>query len=95
MAGAVNIVPRMAERAAAVAQTTPKDILGRCRRAPLSHSRQAIMLVLRERGWSLPRIGRELGRDHSTVCTGLVAARGRMRANPVYAALVRDLEAIG
>lgn len=50
---------------------TRAELLGPRGPAPLSRARQWVMAELRAAGWSLPRIGRFLGRDHTTVLHGL------------------------
>lgn len=48
--------------------------------------RQAVMLIAAQHcGWSTPRIGRALRRDHSTVIYGIRAAEARAAEDPDYA----------
>lgn len=54
------------------------DIRGRRRYQPIAHARSEVWRVLHdERGMSLPWIGRMFDRDHSTVLSGVRAARAR------------------
>jgi len=46
------------------------------RSPPAPFAREALYRHLRELGWSYPRIGALVGRDHSTILT---ACRGRVR----------------
>lgn len=47
------------------------DLKGPCRSRTLVRVRREIWAMLRQRGWSLCRIGTEFNRDHSTVLHGL------------------------
>ena len=62
----------------------PREALARENRArELSHPRQVAMLIAaRHRGYSTPRIGRALRRDHSTVVYGIRAAEARAAQDP-------------
>jgi chromosomal replication initiation ATPase DnaA len=59
------------------------DVLGTGRRRELVRARQAVALELRGSGYSLPEIGRHLGRHHTTILyllrRGPVGAPGRPR----------------
>lgn len=59
----------------------PPDILGSSRKPHIAHPRQEVMRRLRELGYSYPRIGRILARDHTTVLHGVRAARARLRGD--------------
>lgn len=75
----------------------PRDLMGNYRFAFVVRARQALYLALRKRGWSYPRIGRFLDRDHSTVIYGAKQALYRMDRDPAYAAKVdrlTDLEPV-
>lgn len=54
------------------------DLLGKDRAARLVRPRQLFMLRAAEAGFSTMRIGRFLGRDHTTVMHGIRAARARL-----------------
>lgn len=59
---------------------------------PLVHARWAYMTAMHRKGASLGRIGRILGRDHTTVHYGIKQAE-RLMAKPEFAALVAKVEA--
>ena len=78
---AAQLADRAAERIVATcAADVPLDRL-RSRAADVEtvRARQAVMAGLADAGWSSVRIGRYLGRDHSTVLHGI--AKHRDRAN--------------
>lgn len=57
---------------------TLADLCGPGRWVPLTHVRQDCMLAMREAGFSTLAVGRFLGgRDHTTVLSGVAAARRR------------------
>lgn len=69
---------RAIERAAADHLVSAGQIKSRRRgTASVSDARQDVYLALREAGWTLPRIGRALGRDHTTVMDGIARAKER------------------
>jgi chromosomal replication initiation ATPase DnaA len=64
------------------------------RHAPLSEARATLYYVLRELGWSGPRIGQAVGgRDHSPIYKGLDELRIRMALEPARGDRVRRLVA--
>lgn len=50
---------------------TVEALLGRRKYSPLPAARRAVCVRLREAGLSLPAIGRQLGRHHTTVLSYL------------------------
>lgn len=47
-------------------------MIGRCRKRKIARPRMMVMTLAREvTGASLPRIGQQLGRDHTTVLSGI------------------------
>lgn len=49
-----------------------QDILGKTRLAPVVDARYEVAFIARNQlGYTLPRIGRALGRDHTSVLNGL------------------------
>jgi len=54
------------------------DVLGRSTKREISNARQEIMFALRQRGWSYPRIGQVLGRDHTSIIHGVRAHERRL-----------------
>lgn len=53
------------------------EILGRSHRWPVADARHVLAYALRERGWSYPRIGAALGRDHTTIMHAVDKVRWR------------------
>jgi chromosomal replication initiation ATPase DnaA len=86
-------VTRMVQTAAASVWSRPDELMGRSAYRPVCHARFAVWVVLRERGWSTPKIGDAFDRDPSTVRSGLLSARVLM-AQPKFAGLVRDLRGV-
>lgn len=66
---------------------TAKELTGECRHRGVAWPRQLGYLACREIAVrSLPRIGRAFGgRDHSSVASGIYAARKRVANDPVWA----------
>lgn len=58
-----------------------------------SEARQLVMWHLRSQGMSYPRIGRVLGRDHSTVMTGVCRVDERIERSALWRSYVTRLEA--
>ena len=63
-----HVVIRRIERAHGV---TLEQMQGPQRYRPIVRARWALIAALRERGWSLLRIGRFMNRDHTTVLYAL------------------------
>ena len=55
----------------AVTGVSIEAMLGRSRLARISDARQRLWAALWRAGWSIGEIGRTLGRDHTTVISGL------------------------
>ena len=72
-----DVLRRAINHAAEHHGVTVADIKGRSRLGPVVAARQDVFLALREAGWSFPRIGRAMGRDHSTVMHGVAVAEAR------------------
>ena len=52
------------------------------------------MYVIREKtGMSLPEIGREFGKDHTTVMNAIRKVEDRMAKDPEFKTLIKDLSA--
>lgn len=67
-------------RAASKFGVSQAEIMGRTRGTKAAVSaRQWVMLRAYEEGYSMPQIGRELGRDHTTVLEGIRRQRERER----------------
>jgi chromosomal replication initiation ATPase DnaA len=70
----------LAARIAAHYGLTVDDFRSPIRRRPIAWPRQEFMLAAHEAGFSMPQIGRFLGRDHTTILHGIRAARKRRQA---------------
>lgn len=70
-----------------------RDILSRRRIKPIAQARFALYAALRQRGWSYPRIGMFIGRDHATVIHGVRKAEWLMERYPSYDAKIKALAA--
>lgn len=68
----------VAEAIAGRYHITLDEMLSDSREEPRPRARQALWLELHHRGWSQPRIGRIVGRDHSTVGVGIRQVRRAM-----------------
>ncbi len=62
------------DRVAKLHDVDPDDLTGPSRMPCLCAARREVMRELRAKGWSTPRIGRLLNRDHSTVVKGIGSA---------------------
>lgn len=69
----------------------PRDLTGDYRYQFIVRARYALFLALRRRGWSYPRIGKLLKRDHSSVIHGVKRALYYSERDPEYAAKVETL----
>lgn len=58
-------------RIAKLHDVEPDDITGPSRASEICEARFCVMRELRAKGWSTPRIGRLLNRDHTTIVHGL------------------------
>lgn len=58
-------------RVAKLHDVTPDDITGPSKLPEHCQARFHVMRELRAKGWSTPRIGRLLNRDHTTIVYGL------------------------
>ena len=87
------ILQRSVVRSAAnLTRYTVAEITGADRSPPLCRVRWACMVALRQRGLSLPQIGRQMGgRDHTTVMHGLARAAEIAPGDDAFAALIDAL----
>ena len=53
------------------------DIMGRCRKGEVCRARELVCYVAYSRGFSYPRIGMALGRDHTTIMQAVRNMRQR------------------
>ena len=72
----------------------PRDILSRYKYEFLLPARYALCTALRMQGLSFIRIGKLLGRDHSTVINAVKQAEQIMVADPAYKEKVISLSTI-
>ena len=72
-----EVLRRAINRAAEHHGVTAAEIKGRSRLGSVVAARQDVFLLLREAGWSFPRIGRAMSRDHTTVMHGVAVAEAR------------------
>jgi chromosomal replication initiation ATPase DnaA len=68
-----------------------KDLVSPKRSKHIVEARFALYAALRMRGWSYPRIGRFLGRDHATVMYGVQRAEYIMERHRSYEEKVEKL----
>lgn len=71
----VSVGPWAIARVAELTGVPAADITGRSRFREHFRARRLVCLDLRARGWSYSRIGKLLGRDHSTICHAVRSAR--------------------
>lgn len=80
------------EACAAEWGVTRQQLLGEGRTGAVLQARQAAMtLAHRLLGYSLPRIGRLVGRDHTTVLHGIRRMTSQCQGDPALAARLDDL----
>ncbi len=83
------------KRAAEMHKLPVAELIGPCRSRYYVEARFAAMAALRNRGMSTTRIGRLLGnRDHSSVIHGCKRAAQMAAAEPGYADIIAELEAV-
>lgn len=90
----LGTVARLTKAAAAAYWSGAHEVNSRSQYRPHIHARWAVWIVLRERGWSTPRIGNAFGRDGSTVRTGLLSAAKLAGQSPRFAAAVAQLREV-
>lgn len=75
-----STVAELVQAAAAVFDVDPAMVMGRLRYAPIAQARQLVWLLCRsELGWSYPMLGRQFGRDHTTIMNGIASITRRLR----------------
>lgn len=79
------------ERASLLSGVPVSVLRGPSRHRGICLVRWAAMVAMRGRGMSYPAIGRMLGRDHSTVMSGIRQAGKYATRNPDYARMVATL----
>jgi chromosomal replication initiation ATPase DnaA len=89
----LSVMNQLVARASAVTGMDPAELRGPQRDQATCHVRFAIMMLAREKGLSMSRIARGLGRtDHTTILSGLKRAEG-LRSDPDFAALLEAISA--
>lgn len=72
-------------RAEARNELEPGTVISKWQGGPAVQARREVAAELRERGWSLPRIGKVLGgRHHTTVLNYLIGKRGMSVTIPAF-----------
>lgn len=84
-------VRELAYRAAQATKTCPKDVLGRSRYAMHVVPRWAAMLAAHRGGASYAHIGRQFGRDHTTVMHAVRCGAQRAETDPEFGRMVESL----
>lgn len=69
----------------------PRDLASRARFAFISEARFVLYKALHLRGWSYSKIGRELGRDRTSVREGVKRADYMMGRDSVFTRRVQEL----
>lgn len=81
-------------RAAELAGVSVDTLTSPQRTHKLAMHRWAVMGIMRNWGWSYPRIARALGRkDHTSAMNGVLQARRLRMESPAFADLLADLTA--
>lgn len=70
---------------------TPKDLMGMGRANEVIQARFALCAALRMRGWSYPRIGAFMRRDHTTIMHAVKRAEYIMERSREYEEKVETL----
>lgn len=79
---------RLVQSVADCFSITYGELIGDGRARRYVEARVVVVAVLRERGWSFPKIGRLLGgRDHSTICHAMNIFETYARRNPMVVKL--------
>ena len=85
-------VERIIEETAKKFGVTPDKIKGKGRTKGVVSARHCAIYLIREMtDLSLPAIGRELGRDHSTISASLSVTEAELRDNQVFAATLNEI----
>jgi len=70
---------------------TLEDLCGRSRSLPIVTARHAVWWLLREHGFKSTWIGRQFGRDHTTILYGVRTLTNRMETEPELRAVLAAL----
>lgn len=85
----------LARHAARLTRTCVNDVLGKSRFKEHVRPRHAAMLVAHRNGAGYAHIGRQLGRDHSTVMTAIRRSAQRTLSDPEFGYVVEALSRMG
>jgi len=81
----------IAQRCCELTGVHPRDLASHYRFAFISEARFALYKALHLRGWSYSKIGRELGRDRTSVRNGVDRADYMMGRDAVFTSIVQTL----
>jgi chromosomal replication initiation ATPase DnaA len=88
----VSIARQLTFLASEMIGCSPEELCGESRRHRLVQVRSLVATVLKERGWSYPRISRALGRrDHSTAMHACRQVDVYLKINPDLAPVLDSL----
>jgi chromosomal replication initiation ATPase DnaA len=88
----MNAVYDLSLKACALAGISHSRMFSRSRTDALCKVRYAVWHLVRQQGWSTPRIAMAAGRkDHGTVLNGLARAKDLLATDPAFRAFVESL----
>lgn len=90
-----SVVRGMKAQVAAALDVDPEDLTGPSRQMNINVARWTAMRALRDRGASLPQIGRVFDRHHSTVIHALREFDKLAVEEPVYARIALEASRFG
>jgi chromosomal replication initiation ATPase DnaA len=93
--GPTQVGPRLISVACDFYGIEQSQLFSKQRRGALSLARWTISNVLYDDiGWSLPRIGKLLGKDHKSILYGLRKSRDLIRTDPLFFEAVARLRSV-
>jgi chromosomal replication initiator protein len=93
-AGPESLWEQVLRQVCAAFAVDPHELLGPSRLGRVLLPRQVAMYLLRQAGWSLPRLAQAFGRDHATVLHACRKVNQKLQADPALHAVVRRLQAV-
>ena len=88
----VGIARRLISHAADRLEIPAQDVVSSRRNKRLIYARSMVAVVLKERGWSYPRIGAALGgRDHTTIIHSVERAETYLAMHPPLAGILTSM----
>lgn len=90
-----SVVRGMKAHVAAALEVDLEDVISRATEVHINVARWTVMRALRDRGASLPQIGRPFARHHSTVLHALREFDKLAIEEPAYARIARDASRVG